>query len=74
MFCKHTVRYIYNGIEQEEVFDARQILHFCKSINYPISEHFSVLRLIKNYNYQHIDAIPADTTVSDVNDNDVKKI
>ena len=47
-YCKHLVRYKYNGIEQQEVLDAQQILRFCKQTDYPISEHFSVASLIRN--------------------------
>ena len=50
-YCKHLVRYEYNGNVQVEVFDAQQILQFCRQLNYPLNElgeHFSVQALVKN--------------------------
>lgn len=45
-FCKHTVKYRYNGIVQEEQFDAQKILRLCKDAGYPLSSHFSMAELV----------------------------
>lgn len=49
-FCKHLVSYEYNGVVQQEYFDAQQILQLCKKTGFPgilLSEHFSVETLVQ---------------------------
>ena len=48
VFCYHLVRYEYNGVIQEEVFDSQQIMNFCAQTGYPLTEHFSLGALVKN--------------------------
>lgn len=46
-FCCHLVKYKYNGIVQEEIFNAHEILKLCKESGYPVTSHFSLEKLVK---------------------------
>jgi len=46
-FCRHMVTYKWNGVQQEDLLDARTIARFCKQTNYPLSAHFSLKKLVE---------------------------
>jgi hypothetical protein len=47
VFCFHKVKYMYNGLEQEEELSSQQILHLAKDLGYRLSSHFSTNQYMK---------------------------
>jgi hypothetical protein len=47
VFCFHNVKYMYNGLEQEEELSSQQILYLAKDLGYRLSSHFSTNQYMK---------------------------
>jgi hypothetical protein len=72
-FCKHRVRYKYNGLEQTEKFSSSVIHKLCKQTNYPISSHFSIRKLYDSFQKQS-NNIDIDVSYTDTDSKLIKTI